>query len=775
MSKKNAYDGSNIQVFEGCSAIRKRPSMYVSSVTKIGVIVILREVTDNSLDEIAAGYGKELIITFHKDNSLTVEDFGRGIPIDINKEKGISTLELLLTTLHAGGKFDKSSYSVSSGLNGVGVTCTNALSEFLEAEVVRDGKLYKQRYAQGTPTSKVAASALPKNIKKKSGTKIHFKPDPIIFRDGEDIISVDDVFEYYDLVSFINPGVKVVLNDEISAKVHTLYQKDGITALLKRNIENANATQLTQIRKFEVSESYERKSASDNNSENIIQAVEVVLSYTTDGAETLKSYVNGIYMKEGGSHEMGFRMALATTVGKYIDKNKDKFLKTTAEKALKITGEDTREGLFGVIKLSHSNPEFVGQHKSSLGNKDSQGLLMRLVNTQFLDYLDRNPAEAEMICKRVILAAKGRLAAKKAREDTRKSPSAFDFTNTPSKLSDCDSSDQTLTELYVIEGDSASGNLKKARDRLTQAVYPLKGVPQNVWQMPVDKVLKNDEFGNLISNVFKIDINLKNYEKNKYGKIVLACDADADGKHIEILLLGFFWKFYPELLLNGHIYLANPPLFRLRDRNNDHYIQTKKDILEFALNKFTIQDKKLKKFISKHYLVLEEINKAVAKLKVPINVFTHLVYSIEEGNKAEIIALLESAFAYELIGKHTVRFVNEEGFLQVVNISEIFIDEIVKCYNWLVDNEIDIDITDALETYFKLNERLQKSYEVTRFKGLGEMNEAELADVILIPETRQLYRVEIDDQDEFAELLERLLGSDTDERKKIINDIKVVY
>jgi DNA gyrase subunit B len=542
------YDAGQIQVLKGLEAVRKRPGMYIGSTSSRGLHHLVYEVVDNSIDEALAGYADSVDVTIHKDDSITVIDNGRGIPVDIHPVEKIPGVELAMTVLHAGGKFDKSSYKVSGGLHGVGVSVVNALSEQLKVWIKRGGREHYMDFARGDTQSQL--KVLGKVGADETGTKIWFKPDPTIFTDLH--------YEYTILatrlkeLSFLNKGVTITLTDERegSEKAETFHAKGGLREFVQ--FLNTNKKTLHPEILYV-----------DTERDDI--GIELALQYNDGYAETVFSFVNNINTHEGGTHLTGLKSALTRTINAYAAKGS--FLK---KDNFTLSGDDVREGLTAVLSVKVREPQFEGQTKTKLGNSEAEGAVKTVVNEWLTQYLEEHPRVANIVIEKAVSAARAREAARKARDLTRKK-SALDVGNLPGKLADCSLSDPALCEIYLVEGDSAGGSAKQGRDRSFQAILPLRGKILNVERARIDKILSNEEIRTIITAIgagIKDDFSL---DSARYHKIILMTDADVDGAHIRTLLLTFFFRQMPQLIDAGFIYIAQPPLFRVARGKEEYY------------------------------------------------------------------------------------------------------------------------------------------------------------------------------------------------------------
>ena len=555
--KTTNYKAENITVLKGLEAVRKRPAMYIGDVGKKGLHHLIWEVVDNSIDEAMAGHCSEIIVTSHTDKSVSVSDNGRGIPVDIHKEEGKSGLELVMTVLHAGGKFDKDTYKVSGGLHGVGVSVVNALSEKCEATVHRDGKTHKQEYEIGIAKTKITETGKTE----KTGTKIRFWPDYSIF--------VNQVFEYEVIdkrlreLAYLNSGIKIIFKDENAKKEATHFYEGGLSEFVKHLDKNQTSL-------------FENPIHIKGEKDGV--PVEVALQYNTSYAETMLTFVNNINTIEGGTHLAGFKAALTRSLNKYATKNN-----LVKNKDVSFGGEDVREGLSAVLSIKVPEPQFEGQTKTKLGNGEIKGICDSIIMEGLSDYLEQHPDIGKTVIQKAENAARAREAAKKARELIRRK-SVLDISALPGKLADCSEKDPALSEIYFVEGDSAGGTAKQGRDRKFQAILPLRGKVINAEKARIDKLLSNNEIQTIITalgagfggDVDSEETSVGDFDINKlrYHKIVLMTDADVDGSHIRTLLLTFLFRKMPELITGGHIYIAQPPLYKITKGKKLEYAYT---------------------------------------------------------------------------------------------------------------------------------------------------------------------------------------------------------
>ncbi len=550
------YSASNIQVLEGLEAVRKRPAMFIGDIGVKGLHHLVWEVVDNSIDEAMAGYCDEILVTINSDNSITVEDNGRGIPTDYHEKEKKSALEVVMTVLHAGGKFDKDTYKVSGGLHGVGVSCVNALSSVLKATVYREGKVFEQEYHRGVPQYAVRVAG----ESSRRGTTIHFQPDTEVFTLTIEY-NYETVSNRLRELSFLNPGIRLNLkdfreNDEAgNPKSNTFFSTVG----LREFVEYLDSTREKLI---------PNPIFIENNKTEI--PVQVALGYNTSYSENLVSYVNNINTHEGGTHVAGFRRALTRTLKGYAEKS------GLLEKAkIEINGDDFREGLTAVISIKVAEPQFEGQTKTKLGNSEAMGAVDVTVGEMLQNFLEENPREAKLIISKVILAAQARIAARKAREMVQRK-NVLSGTGLPGKLADCSSSDPSICELYLVEGDSAGGSAKQGRDRNFQAILPLRGKILNVEKAQEHRIYENEEIKNMITALGVTfgtadDSKALNLVKLRYHKVIIMTDADVDGSHIRTLILTFFFRYMRELIEQGYVYIALPPLYLVKRGKEERY------------------------------------------------------------------------------------------------------------------------------------------------------------------------------------------------------------
>lgn len=562
--KKQSYDENQIQVLEGLEAVRKRPSMYIGSTSSRGLHHLVYEIVDNSIDEALAGYCKNISVTINEDNSIIVEDDGRGMPVGMHPKMKIPTVEVIMTILHAGGKFGGGGYKVSGGLHGVGASVVNALSEFCEVEVKRDGYIWKQRYERGKAVT--GLEKIKKLEDESTGTKTYFKPDGQIFEDLE--FDYDTLAQRLRELAFLNKGLRITLTDKREQKHEEFYYEGGIKSFVQYLNRNKETLHKEPI--------YFEKKKDDIK-------VEIAFQYNDGFTENIYSFANNIDTVEGGSHVVGFKTALTRVFNDYAKKYG--FIK---ENDKNLTGEDVREGLTAVISVKLLDPQFEGQTKTKLGNAEVRGIVDNIVGEGLSSFLEENPSVGKTILEKSLMASRAREAARKARELTRRK-SVLESTSLPGKLADCSSKDPSECEIYIVEGDSAGGSAKQGRNRKFQAILPLRGKIMNVEKQRLDKILNSETisamitaFGAGIGNDFDI-------EKLRYHRIIIMTDADVDGAHIRTLLLTFFYRYMRDMIEQGHVYIAQPPLYRVSKGKNEVYVYSDKE-LEKVLDEFGGKD-----------------------------------------------------------------------------------------------------------------------------------------------------------------------------------------
>ena len=594
--KEINYNGSSIQVLEGLEAVRKRPAMYIGDISEKGLHHLVNETVDNSIDEAMAGYCTDIQVVINEDNSITVEDNGRGIPVDEHPKLKKSALEVVMTVLHAGGKFDKGSYKVSGGLHGVGVSCVNALSTHMMSQVFRDGKIYQQEYEKGKPLYPVKVVG----ETDKRGTRQQFWPDGSIFTTTE--YKYDIVARRMRELAFLNAGITITLTDKRPDEEGNLRQPEVFHA--KEGLKEF-VRYVDRHRTSIIGDPICLKTEKDG------VPIEIALLYNNDYSENIHSYVNNINTIEGGTHLTGFRIALARSLKKYSDED-DQLRKQIEKAKVEIAQDDFREGLTAIISVKVAEPQFEGQTKTKLGNSEVNGAVQKAVGEAMANYLEEHPKEAHQICEKVILAAAARIAARKARESVqRKNPMTGG--GLPGKLADCSSRDPKKTEIFLVEGDSAGGSAKQGRDRHTQAILPLRGKILNVEKVQWHKVFEAESVNIILQAIgvrFGVDgedSKEANIDKLRYDKIIIMTDADVDGSHIDTLIMTLFFRFMPKVIQEGHLYIATPPLYQCTYKNHKEYCYTEEDRMKF-IDTYCNGDADDSKLHTQRYKGLGEMN-----------------------------------------------------------------------------------------------------------------------------------------------------------------------
>jgi DNA gyrase subunit B len=799
-TEENIYNADQIKVLEGLEAVRKRPSMYIGNVSIEGLHHLVYEVVDNSIDEAMAGYCNFIKVIIHTDNSVSIEDNGRGIPVGIQKSENMPAVEVVMTKLHSGGKFDNYSYKVSGGLHGVGVSVVNALSKIMEVEIYADNKIYYQTYEKGKKTSEL--SVIGKT--KKRGTKIHFVPDT-------EILETDN-FNYEILIrrlrelAFLNKGVRLTIEDERSDQKDEFYYKGGIVSFVEY-LNKMNSSLHKPI--------FMEGTRSD------VQ-IEVAIQYNDTFKEKIFSFANNINTIEGGFHLIGFKAALTRTINQYLTNgNLPKNLKA------KIGGDDIREGLTAVISIRIKSPQFEGQTKTKLGNSEVKGLVESLVNEKLSIFLEENPSVAKKIIAKAVDASRARDAAKRARDLARKQGALVDST-LPGKLAECQMSDPSERELFIVEGDSAGGSAKQGRDRKFQAILPLKGKILNVEKSRFDKILRSEEIKNIIT-ALGTGVGQEEYdiEKIRYHKTIIMTDADVDGSHIRTLLLTFFYRHMPEMIDNGYLYIAQPPLFKVGKGKKEIYLKNEKKlndhILKRICNKKNVKLGESEEILSEHnlYIFLANLSEYFSiisrfKEKGIISELIEILFKERVENKEflqEKEKMLELKTTLNKNDYDTSEIIwnnerniyemtvtppfNKQKELKVFDLSKKIIPlninrnlvyskdfqkgmmlskNIFKNDNppfFIYNKEDDtktlrIDDKEQLLSYF-INEG-KKGISIQRYKGLGEMNPHQLWETTMNPEKRTLLQVKVEDAVETDEIFTVLMGEHVEPRREFIND-----
>ncbi|MBK9324671.1 MAG: DNA topoisomerase (ATP-hydrolyzing) subunit B [Bdellovibrionaceae bacterium] len=786
------YGADQIQVLEGLEAVRKRPGMYIGDTGTRGYHHLVYEVVDNSVDEALAGYCKHIQIIINTDESITVEDDGRGIPVGTHKN-GKSALEVVMTVLHAGGKFDGGGYKVSGGLHGVGASVVNALSARCQVEIYREGFVWNQRYEKGA----IMTPVLKGEITNRTGTKTTFKPDREIFKDETITYDFNTLANRFRELAFLNGGLHISLKDERTGKKQDFQYANGIAEFVQF---------MNQSKKALHNEVVYFRAEKDS-----VEA-EIALQWNDSYSESIFTYCNNINTHEGGTHLMGFRSALTRTTNAYAtEKNLLKDLKENLE------GEDIREGLAAVVSVKVREPQFEGQTKTKLGNTEVKGIVESMVNEKLADWMDRNPAVAKNIIMKCVEAARAREAARKARDLTRRK-TALDGGSLPGKMADCQERDPAKCELYLVEGDSAGGSAKQGRDRRTQAVLPLRGKILNVEKARFDKMLSNEEIKMMISalgiGIGKENVNV---DKIRYHKIVIMTDADVDGSHIRTLLLTFFFRQMPEVLERGYIYIAQPPLYRAKKGQAETYLKDEAALTEYllssGLSNFKIKGKEStpEPEVRKMIINIQKFNSLLktssSKYDPDILYFFLSKVANLEGILADEKKLVEALKDFEAwiqanpnfgitelkfevkkdeFGKpqaeiYTVRYA--ERLTTKLGAASLNAPEIIELRAmWkniqsvailpmtILQGEQEYEFENYTNFYNHVMESTKKGVYIQRYKGLGEMNPEQLWQTTLNPEFRTLLKVNIDDAVAADETFSVLMGEQVEPRRQFIHD-----
>ena len=777
------YDESNITVLEGLEAVRLRPGMYIGGVDSAALHHLVFEIVDNSVDEALAGYCNEVRVSIGKDNSITVEDNGRGIPVGTHEDEGVSALELIMTRLHAGGKFDSSNYKVSGGLNGVGASVVNALSSRCIVEVERDGFKWQQNYQEGKPDGDLKQL----NPSQNTGTRTIFWADTTIF---------DEIDFHFEILSqrlrelaFLNHGLKIILHDDRTDKTQEFHYEGGLATFIEHL--NQNKTVL-----------HEHPVSFQGESEGI--EMEVAFQYNDTYNERIYSFVNNINTAEGGSHLTGFKGALTRTLNNYMVTNK-----ISNDNDENLTGEDVREGMAAVISVRVIDPQFESQKKIKLTNVEVKGKVESLVNEHLNNFLEENPTVAKKIVAKSLDAQRARIAARKARELTRRK-NVLEVSSLPGKLADCQESDPALSELFLVEGDSAGGSAKQGRDRKNQAILPLKGKILNVEKARFDKMLSNDEIRTLIT-ALGTGIGREDFDitKTRYHKIIVMTDADVDGSHILTLILTFFYRQMPEIIENGYLYIAQPPLYKIKKGREEHYLRDDKEMSETLIR---MGSKKLKLNGTIRELVEDELFGTVMDIKKYRDLFDRMSSNLQLYRLIQLMVQheveLEHAGAEHILeklqplvqqipeffierdtetGKIKILLKDEElefswnqlenlslnDYVMLLQVHRNLIQILGDQGSWHLE-EPDKDISHTCKSWYEVQEYVtnygKNGIYLQRYKGLGEMNPDQLWETTLDPETRTLKQVTIEDLVESDGMFTVLMGDHVEPRRNFIEE-----
>lgn len=806
------YDASAIKVLEGLEAVRKRPAMYIGDTHSLGLHHLIWEVVDNSIDEALGGHCKLISVTLHQDGSISVLDDGRGIPVEMHPTEKISALEVVLTKLHAGGKFDKKSYKVSGGLHGVGVSVVCALSEWMEVEVFKNGKIYHMRLERGAKKTELKEHG----STDRRGTKVTFKPDSTIFDSVE--YSFELILKRTRELAYLMGGydLRIDAHDERSGKKESFHFPEGLIAFVKHLNETRTAIH-PQVIHF-------TKTAEDPKDSSLTAEIEIALQYTDDYTENVYTFVNNINTIEGGTHLVGFKTAMTRTLNHYAKREK-----LAKDNEPFPEGEDFREGLTAIVSLKLADPQFESQTKIKLGNREVQGLVEIAVGEGLGTYLEENPAVAKAIFQKAVRAQQARDAARKARELVRRK-SALASGSLPGKLADCQTDNRDESELYLVEGDSAGGSAKTGRDRRFQAILPLKGKILNVEKARIDKMLGHTEIQTIIAAV-GAGFGMEEFdpEKARYGKIILMTDADVDGSHIRTLLLTFFFRHMRALIEQGRVYVAQPPLYKVKHKKSERYIHDEKELrstlLESGLDGSLLEDRDKKKAFSLEELKallqllsrFDEICNRFVLSRKGVSVESYLSQAQSLGGKLPLYRVsqkkaerffadddsldefIESARArkgdaFRIYDGPDSGVSKEEADLEVYTFHEkseleaVFQDFAKHGIEWqailgstaekkeasfrfLLQNGTEKKELKSLREVLEWIRRFgQLSVDVQRYKGLGEMNPEQLWESTMNPQTRTLYRVKLDDAYEADKVFSVLMGTGVEPRRKFIEE-----
>ncbi|MGD8436033.1 MAG: DNA topoisomerase (ATP-hydrolyzing) subunit B [Syntrophobacterales bacterium] len=777
------YDASRIKVLEGLSAVRKRPAMYIGNLSTEGLHHLVYEVVDNSIDESLAGYCDQINIQIQADNTITVADNGRGIPIDTHEKEGVPAVEVVMTKLHAGGKFDNQSYRVSGGLHGVGVSVVNALSEFLEVEIRKDGKVYQQRYERGETVSPLETIG----TTKRRGTSVTFRPDSAIFKDIN--FSFEILLNRLRELAFLNKGVRISIEDERKNRRQQFYYEGGIISFVQHLNKNRNAVHPDVIYLSGTKDGV---------------AVEIALQYNDSYSEKIFSFANNINTREGGSHLSGFKAGLTRTINQYAAG--DTIPKNLKEK---LEGDDVREGLAAVISVKLAKPQFEGQTKTKLGNSEVKGLVATLIYEHLSSFFEENPQVGRAVLAKVVEAARVREAARRAKDLTRRK-SVLGEHSLPGKLADCQERDPSKSELFIVEGDSAGGSAKQGRDRKFQAILPLRGKILNVEKARFDKMLENQEictmFTALGTGVGKDDFDLS---KLRYHRVIIMTDADVDGSHIRTLLLTFFYREMEELITNGHLYIAQPPLLRVGYGKQKTYIRDESSFQRFLLER-AAKDRKvlversgkefggddlldlLEKMIA-YFDVLHSLQKrgydpdlmkillrlsseqqlqadraSMTRLQKEFKKENFEVGDLQENEEYRTFEIQvrakENGWGWITVGRQLFNMV---AFRRALKKRQQLLDLDEPPYK-VVEGEKETSLNSKRGLLEYLRQQGEKGLSIQRYKGLGEMNPEQLWETTMSPEKRTLLQVTVEDAVEADTIFTILMGDKVEPRREFI-------
>jgi DNA gyrase subunit B len=797
-----SYDASSIEVLEGLEPVRKRPAMYIGTTGPEGLHHLVYEVVDNSIDEALAGFCKEISVVIHDDNSVTVTDDGRGIPVDKHRTEGRPAAEVVMTTLHAGGKFDEKAYKVSGGLHGVGVSVVNALSEKLELEIRRDGMVWRQTYTRGDPDGPLENTGTTEKV----GTKITFSPDPQIFSSRE--LSFDVLSQRLRELSFLNAGVRIQISDERTQKSHDFCYEGGIVSFVEHLNRNRSPLHTAPI--------YVRgeRSFSSHGHETLVQ-IDIAIQYNDAYNENVFAFANNINTVEGGTHLIGFRTALTRTVNRYIATH----LKNGKSQPESISGDDVREGLTAVISVKLPQPEYEGQTKTKLGTSEVKGLVEQLLYEQLSEHLEENPATAKQIVAKVVDASRARAAARKARDLARRKGALADF-SLPGKLADCQERDPKKSEIFIVEGDSAGGSAKQGRLREIQAILPIRGKILNVERARLDRMLSNNEIQAIIAGLGCGIGEDFDPDKARYHKVIIMTDADVDGSHIRTLLLTFFFRQMRSLIDRGYLYIAQPPLFKVKKGRSERYVKDEAELREYLLDlalrsshvfvtgsSVPLEEDQVKGLLREAaeyerlltQLALRRLDGHVVDAAVRVDLSEEDLRDearLRDGVQGRLEQCLREAgddteyieWETQADSEHdglrllartrrtgvTLNTELDTDFLRSSDyqrLRELFgrIQAFGSApYRVAREGDEPEELATALQLLARVVELGQKGLSIQRYKGLGEMNPEQLSETTMNPQTRTLLQVRVDDAVEADLVFTTLMGDEVEPRREFI-------
>ena len=787
------YGAEQIKVLEGLEAVRKRPGMYIGDTAERGLHHLVYEVVDNSVDEALAGHCNEIGVTIHVDGTVTIVDDGRGIPVEMHPTEGVSAAEVVLTKLHAGGKFEKDAYKVSGGLHGVGISVVNALSEHLEMEIWRDGKVWFQRFQRGTPDARLSEMGQTQS----RGTQITFKPDPLIFPSTN--YSFDTLSQRLRELAFLNSGLRIKIEDKRSGKEHDFHYPGGIASFVEHLGSTKNA-----IHSEVIFVTGEREGVS----------MEIALQWNEAYSETIFSFANNINTHEGGTHLSGFRAALTRTVNSYAQKNG--FLKKEGDS---LDGDDCREGITAVIACKIPEPQFEGQTKTKLGNSEVKGFVESLINDRLASYFEEHPADAKRIVSKAVEASRVREATRKAKDLARRK-GALDSGALPGKLADCQEKDPAKSELFIVEGESAGGSAKQGRERNFQAILPLKGKILNVEKARFDKMLSSQEIKLMITAMgMGIGKEEKDLSKLRYHRLIIMTDADVDGSHIRTLILTFFFRQFPELIENGHVLIAQPPLYKVRKGKKEIYLKDEAALEDHLIrigsdqtevigtdSAVALQGEALANVLRRYSQldrVLEVIERGRRQRDVVLAAARIERLGPEAFRDAAHLAEIASELGGELAGREDLAPVQAEvlevvpGELPVIRVTSRNGQQLTQKTDFslefcaspefaevrrlstdlagagrppfaIVTGDTRIEMPSLQAAVRRIMSDARKGLDIQRYKGLGEMNPEQLWETTMDPEKRTLLEVKVEDMPEADQIFSTLMGDAVEPRREFI-------